>query len=75
MTPPHEHGKVLGHFSYGTEAHVRMAIDAALGAKAWSSLGWEQRAAVFLKAADLVAGPPGQNQRSHHAFPGQTVSS
>ena len=58
MTPPHEHGKVLGQFSYGTEAHVQMAIDAALGAKAaWSSLGWEHRAAVFLKAADLVAGP------------------
>ena len=58
MTPPHEHGKVLGHLSYGTEAHVRMAIDAALGAKAaWSSLGWEHRATVFLKAADLVAGP------------------
>ena len=58
MTPPHEHGKVLGHFSYGTSAHVQQAIDAALAARpAWSSLAWEHRAAVFLKAADLVAGP------------------
>ena len=58
MSPPHEHGKVLGHFSYGTKEHVQQAIDAALEARpAWSSLGWEHRAAIFLKAADLVAGP------------------
>ena len=58
MTPPHEHDKVLGHFSYGTKEHVQKAIDAALEARpAWSSLGWEHRAAIFLKAADLVAGP------------------
>jgi 1-pyrroline-5-carboxylate dehydrogenase len=58
MSPPHEHGKVLGHFSYGTRDHVAMAIDAALEARpAWSSLAWEHRAAIFLKAADLVAGP------------------
>ena len=49
---------MLGHFSYGTAAHVTQAIDAALAARpAWSSLGWEHRAAVFLKAADLIAGP------------------
>ena len=48
MTPPHEHGKVLGHFSYGTEAHVTQAIDAALNAReSWANLGWEHRAAVF----------------------------
>jgi 1-pyrroline-5-carboxylate dehydrogenase len=58
MTPPHEHGKLLGHFSYGTAAHVKRAIDAALEArKAWASLPWEHRASIFLKAADLVAGP------------------
>ena len=58
MTPPHEHGKVLGHFSYGDASHVQAAIDAALVARpAWSSLPWEHRAAVFLKAADLIAGP------------------
>jgi len=58
MTPPHEHGKLLGHFSYGTAAHVKRAIDAALEAReAWASLPWEHRASIFLKAADLVAGP------------------
>ena len=58
MSPPHEHSKVLGHFSYGTEKHVKEAIDAALEARpSWANLGWEHRAAVFLKAADLVAGP------------------
>ena len=58
ITPPHEHGKVLGHFSYGDASHVQVAIDAALSARpAWSSLPWEHRAAVFLKAADLIAGP------------------
>lgn len=58
MTPPHEHGKLLGHFSYGTASHVKRAIDAALAAReAWASLPWEHRATVFLKAADLVAGP------------------
>jgi 1-pyrroline-5-carboxylate dehydrogenase len=49
---------VLGHFNYGTTEHVKMAIDAALAARLkWSSLSWEQRAAIFLKAADLLAGP------------------
>ena len=58
MTPPHEHEKVLGHFSYGDAGHVQAAVNAALAARpAWSSLPWEHRAAVFLKAADLIAGP------------------
>jgi 1-pyrroline-5-carboxylate dehydrogenase len=58
MSPPHEHGKVLGHFNYGDASHVHKAIDAALNAKAaWSNLPWQERAAIFLKAADLLAGP------------------
>jgi 1-pyrroline-5-carboxylate dehydrogenase len=58
ITSPQEHSKVLGHFNYGTSEHVKMAIDAALAARPkWSSLSWEQRAAIFLKAADLLAGP------------------
>jgi 1-pyrroline-5-carboxylate dehydrogenase len=58
MSPPHEHGKVLGHFNYGDASHVQKAIDAALNAKAaWSNLPWQERAAIFLKAADLLAGP------------------
>jgi 1-pyrroline-5-carboxylate dehydrogenase len=58
MRPPHDHQKVLGHFSYGDASHVQMAIDAALKArKAWAALSWDQRASIFLKAADLLAGP------------------
>lgn len=58
LTPPHDHKKVLGHFSYGTAEHVSQAIDAALKAKKdWANLPWEDRASIFLKAADLLAGP------------------
>jgi 1-pyrroline-5-carboxylate dehydrogenase len=58
MSPPHDHQHVLGHFHEGDASHVEQAIDAALGAKhAWENLAWEQRAAIFLKAADLLAGP------------------
>lgn len=58
MSPPHDHKKVLGHFNYGDKSHVEQAINAALAAKNdWANLPWEQRAAIFLKAADLLAGP------------------
>ena len=57
MTPPHEHGKILGHFNYGDSSHVVAAIDAALAArKKWAAFSFVDRAAIFLKAADLVAG-------------------
>ncbi|MBK1439746.1 L-glutamate gamma-semialdehyde dehydrogenase [Parapedobacter sp. ISTM3] len=58
VRPPHNHGHVLGYYHYGDKSHVQAAIDAALAAKsAWEDLPWEQRAAIFLKAADLIAGP------------------
>lgn len=58
MSPPHDHQHILGHFHEGDASHVEQAINAALGAKhAWESMEWEQRAAIFLKAADLLAGP------------------
>lgn len=58
MHPPHERKHVLGTYSYGNESHVKDAIEAAMNAKpAWSRLSWEERAAIFLKAADLLAGP------------------
>lgn len=58
MSPPHDHQHTLGHFSEGDASHVKMAIDAAMDAKeAWTNLGWEHRASIFLKAADLIAGP------------------
>lgn len=58
LRQPHKHAHVLGHFSRGNEGHVQQAIEAALGAKAkWEALAWEHRAAIFLKAAELIAGP------------------
>jgi 1-pyrroline-5-carboxylate dehydrogenase len=54
--PPHETSHVLGHFHNGDDTHIRHAIDAALNAKdAWAVLSWENRANIFLKAADLLA--------------------
>ena len=58
MNPPHDHKHLLGHFSMGDENHVQKAIDCALNARsAWANLPWESRATIFLKAADLLAGP------------------
>ena len=58
MSPPHDHQHILGHFHEGDASHVEQAINAALGAKyAWENMAWEHRAAIFLKAADLLAGP------------------
>jgi 1-pyrroline-5-carboxylate dehydrogenase len=56
--PPHDIQHVLGHFHKGDESHVKMAIDAALAAKEeWEEMPWHSRAAIFLKAAELLAGP------------------
>jgi len=56
LNPPHEKAHVLGYFHEGGEEHVKQAIDAALKAKdAWANLPFEERAHIFLKAADLVA--------------------
>src|SRR5471030_2329082 len=58
IRPPHDHQHVLATFHEGDKSHVEAAINAALAAKAdWENLPWEQRAAIFLKAADLLAGP------------------
>jgi 1-pyrroline-5-carboxylate dehydrogenase len=58
LTPPHDHQHLLGHFHEGDKSHVAQAINAALAAKElWSGLSWENRASIFLKAADLLAGP------------------
>lgn len=54
--PPHEIAHVLGHYHEGDEKHVKQAIDAALKAKDnWANMPWEDRAHIFLKAADLIA--------------------
>ena len=56
--PPHDLNHLLGYFYQGDESHVRLAIDAALQARpSWANLSWQHRAAIFLKAADLLAGP------------------
>ena len=56
LHPPHEIKHVLGHFSAGEEKHVKQAIDAALAAREnWANTTWENRAKIFLKAADLLA--------------------
>ncbi len=58
LSPPHDHHHVLGYFHEGDKSHVEQAINAALAAKElWSNLSWENRASIFLKAADLLAGP------------------
>ena len=58
IRPPHNHRHLLGYYHQGDQTHVQMAIEAALKAKpAWEAMHWESRAAIFLKAADLIAGP------------------
>ncbi|WP_207533395.1 L-glutamate gamma-semialdehyde dehydrogenase [Desertivirga arenae] len=58
ITPPHNHAQILGYYHRGGTGDVEEAIISALEAKEeWENLPWEQRAAVFLKAADLIAGP------------------
>ncbi len=56
IRPPHEHAHLLGYFHEGEEKHVELAIEAALKAKpSWEAMSWENRAAIFMKAADLLA--------------------
>lgn len=56
LHPPHEIAHTIGYFHEGDETHVKQAIDAALAAKEnWAAMPWEDRAHIFLKAADLIA--------------------
>lgn len=58
ITPPHKHKHVVGHFHIGSAIHAKMAIESAMTAKEnWANMKWEHRASIFLKAADLLAGP------------------
>jgi len=58
ITAPHDHKHILAYFHEGDGTHVEQAVQAALNAKElWANLSWEHRAAIFLKAADLLAGP------------------
>src|SRR5262245_6720033 len=75
---PHDHAHVLARWHQGAKKEVERAIDSALGAhESWSRLAWHQRAAIFLKAAELLAGPHrqvlnaatmlGQSKTAHEA--------
>ena len=56
LRPPHERNFVLGSFHEGDASHIKKAINAALKARdKWANLSWENRANIFLKAADLIA--------------------
>ena len=58
VTPPHQHKHVVGIYHKGNASHAKKAIEAALAAKEdWANMKWEHRASIFLKAADLLAGP------------------
>ena len=58
MSPPHDHKHIVGEYHIADKSHVTEAIDTALKARdEWANLAWEQRAAIFLKAAELLAGP------------------
>ena len=58
MSPPHDHQHIIGKYHIAEKSHVELAIDTALKAKKkWSQMEWEQRAAIFLRAAELIAGP------------------
>ncbi len=58
VAPPHDHQHTVGYYHQGDKNHVKLAIDAALKARQeWAELNWEQRASIFLKAADLLSGP------------------
>ena len=57
LHPPHEIAHTLGYYHAGNEEHVKQAINAAMSAKeAWANMPWEDRAHIFLKTADLLAG-------------------
>lgn len=58
LSCPHDFNTILGHFHKGDSSHVHQAIEAAAKAKpAWERMAWQDRAAIFLKAADLLSGP------------------
>ncbi|WP_405383672.1 L-glutamate gamma-semialdehyde dehydrogenase [Maribacter sp. LLG6340-A2] len=58
MSPPHDHQHVVGTYHTANKQDIQNAIDNCLSARdAWANVSWEQRASIFLKAADLIAGP------------------
>ena len=58
MNPPHDHAHLLGHYHKGNASHAKAAIENALSVREqWANTSWEHRASIFLKCAELLAGP------------------
>ena len=58
ISPPHDHKHIVGKYFLAEKTHVDQAISGCLSAREkWANLPWEQRSAIFLKAAELIAGP------------------
>lgn len=58
ITAPHDHKHIVGTYHLAEKSHIEKAIANALESRtAWANMAWEQRAAIFLKAAELIAGP------------------
>ena len=58
ISPPHDHQNIVGEYYIAEPKHIDDAINSALAAKEnWENMSWENRAAIFLKAAELIAGP------------------
>ena len=58
VSPPHDHKNIVAKYYLANESHVNQAISTALDAKeSWENMSWENRAAIFLRAAELIAGP------------------
>ena len=58
ISPPHDHQHTLGFYHKSSKEHVQLAIESALKVRLqWSGMPWEHRASIFLKAAELIAGP------------------
>ena len=58
ISPPHDHRQIIGKYNVAKKEHIEKAINCALNAKEkWSNLEWNHRVAIFLKAAELLAGP------------------
>ena len=57
INPPHDHQHILGYYHQGGDKEIKMAVDAALKAREmWAAQPWEERASIFIKAADLLSG-------------------
>ena len=58
ISPPHDHQNIVGEYYIAEPKHIDDAIESALAAKKnWENMSWENRSAIFLKAAELIAGP------------------